>query len=61
MDVYVRETYTGKVFVGLNVVESKAMETGLVDVNAKILERQLVLHGKVTVYGRRTTLRWCSY
>lgn len=49
--VYVMETYAGKVFVGLNVIESKVMQTGLVDINAKTLERQLTQHGKVAVYG----------
>lgn len=49
--VYVMETYAGKVFVGLNVVETKEMETGLVDINAETLDRQLTEHGKVAVYG----------
>lgn len=49
--VYVMETYGGKVYVALNVLESSEMETGLVKVNAKTLERELSKNGKVAVYG----------
>ena len=49
--VYVMETYAGKVIVGLNVMETKEMQTGLVDVNAKSFDQKLVEHGKVVVYG----------
>lgn len=49
--VYVMETYGGKVYVALNVLESKGMETGLVKVSAKTLERELSKNGKVAVYG----------
>jgi outer membrane protein OmpA-like peptidoglycan-associated protein len=37
--------------VGLTVIESKEMETGLVSVNAESLHRELEKNGKVAVYG----------
>jgi OOP family OmpA-OmpF porin len=49
--VYVMETYGGKVLIGLNVMETKEMETGLVDINATALDRQLSENGKVAIYG----------
>jgi len=53
LGIYVMETYAGKVLVGLDVVESKEMETGLVEVNAKTLQDQLSKNGKVAIYGIR--------
>lgn len=49
--IYVMETYTGKLFVGVNLLETDDMETGLVTVDTGMLERQLSENGKVALYG----------
>jgi outer membrane protein OmpA-like peptidoglycan-associated protein len=49
--VYVMEMYSGKVRIALNIIESKEMETGLVDIDAESLNRELEKNGKVAVYG----------
>lgn len=41
----------GRIRIGLNVIETKQMETGLVTVDAKMMDQQLMQNGKVAVYG----------
>jgi outer membrane protein OmpA-like peptidoglycan-associated protein len=41
----------GRIRIGLNVIETKQMETGLVTVDAKMMDQQLMQHGRVAVYG----------
>jgi outer membrane protein OmpA-like peptidoglycan-associated protein len=45
------EKYSGKVLVGLSIIESKEMETGLVNIDAESLKRELEEKGKVAIYG----------
>lgn len=49
--LYVMEKSGQKVVTGLNVVETKAMETGLVTVDLSSLQQQLAQDGKVAIYG----------
>ena len=48
--VFVAESL-GHIRIGLNVMETKQMETGLVTVDAKMMDQQLMQNGKVAVYG----------
>ena len=49
--LYVMEKSGQRVVTGLNVVETKAMETGLVKVDLSSLQQQLAQDGKVAIYG----------